>query len=115
MSFTIPDAKFAKWIKSMLPKIETILSASNSSEYPGLDTLQSDILKSFNQSIMNGYCGGPGANKFPLSNVFEDPATDPTTTSLLYDIASFALLYICNECVQDILTTQKYLYYPNKC
>ena len=84
------------------------------SDYFDYDTLQSDILKSFNQSIMNGYCGGPGANKFPLSNVFEDPATDPTTTSLLYDIASFALLYICNECVQDILTTQKYLYYPNK-
>ena len=27
MTFTIPDAKFAKWIKSMLPKIETILSS----------------------------------------------------------------------------------------
>ena len=45
MSFTIPDAKFAKWIKSMLPKIETILSASNNSEYPSLDTLQNDILE----------------------------------------------------------------------
>ena len=45
MTFTIPDAKFAKWIKSMLPKIETILSASNSSEYPSLDTLQNDILE----------------------------------------------------------------------
>ncbi len=46
ISFTIPYAKFAKWIKSMLPKIETILSASNSSVYPGLDTLQNDILES---------------------------------------------------------------------
>ena len=45
MTFTIPDAKFAKWIKSMLPKIETILSTSNSSEYPSLDTLQNDILE----------------------------------------------------------------------
>lgn len=45
MTFTIPDAKFAKWIKSMLPKIETILSASNSSEYPNLDSLQNDILE----------------------------------------------------------------------
>ena len=45
MTFTIPDAKFAKWIKSMLPKIETILGASNSSEYPSLDTLQNDILE----------------------------------------------------------------------
>ena len=46
ITFTIPDAKFAKWIKSMFPKIETILSASNSSRYPGLSTLQSDILES---------------------------------------------------------------------
>lgn len=44
--FTIPDAKFAKWLKSMLPKIETILSASNSSTYPGLDNLHNDILES---------------------------------------------------------------------
>ena len=46
ITFTIPDAKFAKWIKSMYPKIETILSASNSSRYPGLSTLESDILES---------------------------------------------------------------------
>lgn len=45
MTFTIPDAKFAKWIKTMFPKIETILSASNSSDYPSLDTLQNDILE----------------------------------------------------------------------
>ena len=45
ITFTIPDAKFAKWIKSMFPKIETILSASNSSKYPSLDNLQNEILE----------------------------------------------------------------------
>ena len=45
ITFTIPDVKFVKWVKSMYPKIETILSASNSSKYPKLDDLQDDILE----------------------------------------------------------------------
>ena len=44
ITFTIPGAKFTKWIKSMYPKIETILSASNGSEYPKLDNLENDII-----------------------------------------------------------------------
>ena len=42
--FTIPDAKFAKWIKLMIPKISTILESSNNAKYPNLSTLQDDIM-----------------------------------------------------------------------
>ena len=44
LSFTIPDAKFAKWIKLMIPKIVTLLDASNDAKYPNSGTLQDDIM-----------------------------------------------------------------------
>ena len=34
ITFTVPDAKFAKWLRVVLPKIQTVFENSNSSEYP---------------------------------------------------------------------------------
>lgn len=45
ISFIIPDAKFSKWIKMVVPKIETILEASTTSKYPNAGTLQTDLIE----------------------------------------------------------------------
>lgn len=44
LSFIIPDAKFSKWIKHMVPKIQTLLDSSNDATYPNSKTLQDDIM-----------------------------------------------------------------------
>lgn len=46
ISFVIPDVKFSKWIKMVLPKIETILNSSNVAKYPNASTLQTDLIES---------------------------------------------------------------------
>jgi hypothetical protein len=45
ISFVIPDVKFSKWIKMVLPKIETILNSSNVAKYPNASTLQTDLIE----------------------------------------------------------------------
>lgn len=45
ISFTVPDKKFAKWIKMAVPKIQTILENSNNAVYPNSDDLGTDILE----------------------------------------------------------------------
>lgn len=45
ISFVIPNIKFSKWIKMVLPKIETILNSSNVAKYPNASTLQTDLIE----------------------------------------------------------------------
>lgn len=45
ISFIIPDAKFSKWIKMVMPKVETILDSSNAAKYPNVSTLQTDLIE----------------------------------------------------------------------
>lgn len=45
LSFIIPDAKFSKWIKMVMPKVETILDSSSAAKYPNVSTLQTDLIE----------------------------------------------------------------------
>lgn len=45
ISFIIPDAKFSKWIKMVMPKVETILDSSSAAKYPNVSTLQTDLIE----------------------------------------------------------------------
>jgi hypothetical protein len=44
ISFTIPDAKFAKWLRNVLPKIQTVFENSNNGIYPQAPNLEQMIL-----------------------------------------------------------------------
>lgn len=44
ISFTIPDAKFAKWLRNVLPKIQTVFENSNNGVYPQAPNLEQMIL-----------------------------------------------------------------------
>lgn len=50
ISFQIPDKKFAKWIKAMMPKVQAFLEQSVRAEYPNADTLADDILETFHNT-----------------------------------------------------------------
>lgn len=45
ISFVIPDAKFSKWIKMVMPKVETILSSSTIAKYPNVSNLQTELIE----------------------------------------------------------------------
>ena len=51
MTFSIPEAKFAKWVRLMMPKIKTILEASTTSQYPNIDNLESDLMDAIHNSV----------------------------------------------------------------
>lgn len=45
ISFIVPDKKFAKWLKMVVPKIQTVLENSNTSTYPNVFDLETEILE----------------------------------------------------------------------
>ena len=45
MSFIIPYAKFSKWIKMVMPKVETILSSSTNAKYPNVSNLETELIE----------------------------------------------------------------------
>lgn len=51
MTFQIPEAKFAKWVRLMMPKIKTILEASTTSQYPNIDNLENDLMDAIHNSV----------------------------------------------------------------
>ena len=45
ISFQIPEAKFAKWIKRVMPKVQTVFENSNNADYPNVSTLTDDMIE----------------------------------------------------------------------
>ena len=45
ITFTVPDKKFAKWLKLTIPKIQTVFENSNNAEYPNVSELDTEILE----------------------------------------------------------------------
>jgi hypothetical protein len=44
ISFLVPDAKFAKWLRMVLPKIQTVLENSNNTIYQNLNDFQNKVM-----------------------------------------------------------------------
>lgn len=44
ISFLVPDAKFAKWLRMVLPKIQTVLENSNNTIYQNLNDFQNRVM-----------------------------------------------------------------------
>ena len=45
ITFVVPDKKFAKWLKLVIPKIQTVFENSNNAQYPNASDLDTEILE----------------------------------------------------------------------